>query len=61
MCAENTYGIFNKATAIQEKIDATSRLAEVEAAGDLSEEQILAEYEAEKKKGRGHASGWGFV
>jgi len=61
VCAENTYGIFNKATAIQEKIDATSRLAEVEAAGDLSEEQILAEYEAEKKKGRGHASGWGFV
>ena len=37
VCAENTGGIFNKATAIQEKIDARTRQEEAEAAGDMSE------------------------
>ena len=63
VCAENTHGIFNKATAIQEKIDAMASTLAVEASGGLTDEQILAEYEAEKKKGkdRGGHAGWAIV
>jgi len=63
VCAENTHGIFNKATAIQEKIDAMASALAVEASGGLTDEQILAEYEAEKKKGkdRGGHAGWAIV
>ena len=45
---------------IRSGIEALGR-QEVEAAGELSEEQILAEYEREKKKERGYAGGWGIV
>ena len=62
VCAENTGGIFNKATAIQEKIDQMTRFAQVQAAGQQTDEQILAEYEAEKRgKSREHAGGWALV
>ena len=66
MCAENTGGIFNKASAIQEKIDARSRAEEAEKevkrGAELTDEQLLAEYEAEKKKqARAYTGGWGIV
>ena len=66
VCAENTGGIFNKASAIQEKIDARSRAEEAEKevkrGAELTDEQLLAEYEAEKKKqARAYTGGWGIV
>lgn len=64
MCAENTGGIFNKAVAIQEKIDRMVLAQEADVAGaPESEEQILAEYEAAQNQSqkRSYTSGWALV
>ena len=60
VCAENTGGIFNKAKAIQEKINRQAA-AEAQDAVEQSDESILAEYEEAKKKTRGTTNGWAFV
>jgi RING finger protein 113A len=63
VCSEQTGGIFNKAKAIQEKIDKLKAAEEVASAEDMTQEQLIAEYEASKEaqKRRGHTSGWAIV
>ena len=60
-CSEQTGGIFNKAKAIQEKIDRLKVAEEVASAEDMTQEQLNAEYEASKEssKRRGYTGGWG--
>jgi len=62
-CGEQTGGIFNLAKNIQEKIRMRTEEAEASAADeDLSQEALIAEYEAAKRKSenRGSTSGWTF-
>ena len=61
MCAENTGGIFNTAKAIQEKIDRMRDAEAVRQADGESNEDIIAEYEAAKHKGRASTAGWAIV
>ena len=60
-CSEQTGGVFNKAKAIQEKIDRLKAAQEVASAEDMTQEQLNAEYEASKEssKRRGSTGGWG--
>ena len=62
-CSEQTGGVFNKAKAIQEKIDRLKAAEEVASAEDMTQEQLNAEYEASKEssKRRGYTGGWGYV
>ena len=62
-CSEQTGGVFNKAKAIQEKIDRLKAVEEVASAEDMTQEQLNAEYEASKEssKRRGYTGGWGYV
>ena len=62
-CSEQTGGVFNKAKAIQEKIDRLKAAQEVASAEDMTQEQLNAEYEASKEssKRRGYTGGWGYV
>ena len=59
-CSEQTGGIFNKAKPIQEKIDRLKVAEEVASAEDMTQEQLVAEYEASKEaqKRRGFTGGW---
>lgn len=63
VCSEQTGGIFNKAKAIQEKIEKLKVAQEVASAEDMTQEQLIAEYEASKQaqSRRGFTGGWAIV
>eukprot|EP00316_Scyphosphaera_apsteinii_P023914 CAMPEP_0119341878 /NCGR_PEP_ID=MMETSP1333-20130426/103531_1 /TAXON_ID=418940 /ORGANISM="Scyphosphaera apsteinii, Strain RCC1455" /LENGTH=340 /DNA_ID=CAMNT_0007353967 /DNA_START=19 /DNA_END=1041 /DNA_ORIENTATION=+ len=57
-CGEQTAGIFNQAKAIIEKINMRAQVDEAD--DDMSDEQMLAEYDAAKKQqgARSYTGGW---